>query len=136
MIRLVSVYRRRDHLALLYDLLSEREPHQAISHRRMPTLAEHAEFVRTQPYLAWYFGEVDGEVVGSIYLTRAREVGCWVFKAHQRRGHGRAMVEELMRKWPGRFVANVAPSNPDSRRFWERLGFEHIQDTLERPHEQ
>lgn len=137
MIKLTSIYRVREHEQLLYDLLTEREPHQAISHKRMPTLAEHAEFVRSQPYQAWYFISVEGEgYVGAVYLSKSREIGCFVFKRHQGRGYGREAVEALMRKWPGRFLANVAPTNPESRRFFERLGFRHIQDTLERAHEQ
>ena len=46
--KLVSVYLlQQDYAAVdfLYQLLAEREPHESISHRRMPTFSEHVAFV-------------------------------------------------------------------------------------------
>ncbi len=39
--RLVDIYSVTDAADTLWRLLAEREPHQNISHRRMPTLQEH-----------------------------------------------------------------------------------------------
>lgn len=122
-----------DHVLLLYRLLEERTEALSISDKRKPTFSEHAEFVQGRPYLAWYFiCGTGGMVVGSIYISRQREIGISIFREHQRQGHGGAAVRELMRihqddERP--FLANVDPENEASRRFWKSLGFKLHQVT-------
>jgi RimJ/RimL family protein N-acetyltransferase len=123
-----------DHILLLYRLLCERTPDQSISHKRVPTFSEHAEFVRGRPYLAWYLliGSGNDGIVGSIYLTRQREIGVFVFGAHQGKGYGGMAVQEVMRIHADAdrpFLANINPANEASIRFFESLGFKHIQNT-------
>jgi RimJ/RimL family protein N-acetyltransferase len=123
-----------DHdMRLLYNLLAERAPEQSISHRQMPTWAEHQDFVRSEPYLHWYFIFAREVPVGAIYLSRQREIGVSIFRAFQRRSYGRAAAQELMRRHPGRFLANVNPTNLASRRLWESLGFDLRQVTYALP---
>lgn len=132
MINLISVYRERQAIEILYDLLVEREPHQCISHKNMPNMDEHAAFVRSQPYFAWYLIEnEEGSYVGSIYLSKQREIGVFIFKRYARSGYGAQAVSALMSKWPGRFLANINPNNAASIRFFENLGARHIQNTYE-----
>jgi RimJ/RimL family protein N-acetyltransferase len=132
-IRLLPVDPVREHIQILYDLLAERTPEQSISHKTMPTLEEHATFVQSQPYAAWYLIEADEGCVGGVYLSRQREIGVSVFRAYQRRGYGEAAVRELMWLWPGKFLANVNPSNEASKRLWEKLGFGLLQWTYGLP---
>lgn len=115
---------------VLYDLLAERTPEQSISHKTMPTQQEHRAFVGGSPYLRWYLIEVE-QPIGAIYLTRQREIGLSIFRAHQRKGYGRAAVLELMRMHPGKFLANVNPANEASRKLWESLGGRLLQVTYE-----
>lgn len=128
--KLVPISRERRAIEILYDLLQERTPEMSISHKAMPTFEEHTEFVRSTPYFYWALIDVDGDYAGSIYLTKEREIGIFVFEKRRGKGYGEAAVKELMKRWPGKFLANVAPTNPSSRKFFERLGFTHIQDTL------
>ena len=124
-----------DHVLLLYKLLEQRRPAQSIPHERMPTFSQHAEFVRGRPYLAWYFiCGAGGVVVGSLYISRQREIGLTIFREHQRQGHGGAAVRELMRMHDDGdpFRANVDPENEASRKFWEGLGFKLVQVTYAR----
>ena len=116
----------------LYALLAERTPEQSISHKRMPAWNEHCSFVDSKPYLAWYMICDHGEVIGAVYLSKQREIGIAIFLAHQRKGYGRAAVQELMRLHPGNFLANINPKNEASIRFFESMGFTHIQNTYER----
>jgi RimJ/RimL family protein N-acetyltransferase len=118
--------------SVLWDLLEERDPHVNISHQVMPTPEEHLAFVTRHPYRVWYLiRDGDAKVyVGSAYLTRHNEIGVFIFKGFQGRGYGKWAVQELIRRFPGRVYANVAPSNPESQRFFEKLGFLHIQNTL------
>lgn len=113
----------------LYALLAERDPVASISHRKMPTWAQHVAFVRSDPYAAWY---IIGPGMGAIYLTRQDEIGVHLRRDRREQGIGRKAVEALMRLHPRpRYLANIAPGNTGSHRFFERLGFSCIQHTLE-----
>lgn len=126
-----SVYEVADAATYLYALLQEREPGQNISHRKMPTVAEHLAFVRAQPYREWFLIEAQG-VVGAIYLTRQNEIGIFVFKAHQGKGYGKAAVKLLIgRHKDERLLANVNPSNKRSRKLFEGLHGKLLQVTYE-----
>lgn len=116
--------------SLLFSLMKEREPHQNISHKRMPTWGEHCVFVMSRPYEHWYyFTSTGGMLAGAVYLSKQREIGIGVLKAHQGQGLGRAAVLELMRLHPGRFLVNVAPTNGPSAHLFQSLGFGLIQHT-------
>ena len=131
MINLIPIFQEKKSVLILYDLLKERTPEQSISHKKMPNLIEHTEFVRRHPYQAWYLiqSPEDG-YVGSIYLTRRREIGVFVFNAFKGHGYGTHAIKEIMAKWPGKFFANVNPDNKDSMRFFSKLG-DVIQVTYE-----
>lgn len=116
----------------LYALLEERTPDQSISHKKMPQWNEHCAFVDSKPYLAWYMICDRGDVVGAVYLSKQREIGVAIFRQYQWMGYGRAAVREIMRLHPGRFLANINPKNTASIRFFESMGFTHLQDTYAR----
>ena len=117
---------------LLWQLLAERTPEQSISHRDMPTADRHAAFVRSRPYRHWYVIEDAGSLVGACYITHQDEIGIGILHAHKRQGHGRAAVLELMRRHPGRLLANINPANAASRSLFEGLGFGLVQVTYAR----
>lgn len=118
-----------------YNLLSERELHENISHKALPSWEDHCAFVRSRPYLAWYLIANDfGRFTGAAYLTHQREIGVGVLKAHRGQGFASAAVTELMRRHPGRFLANINPANEASIALFRKLGFGGpIQITLEMP---
>lgn len=132
MIQFQSAYKAKDADKVLWELMQEREEHVNISHRQMPTWDSHCDFVASRPYPYWFlFGE-DGVRYGAIYMTKAREIGVFVFRAHRGKGYGRFAVSWLMQRYPGRFFANINPSNAESIRFFEGLGFIHVQNTYSR----
>lgn len=125
----VQPYAGPDDAQFLFSLLLERTPEQSISHKVMPTWDEHLAFVRSHPYTAWHMIADDNKWVGAIYLSKQREIGVAILKKYQRKGYGRAAVMELMRLHPGKFLANIAPKNEASIRFFESIGFTHLQNT-------
>ena len=132
MIQLRPIQGVRDHIKILYDLLLEREDFMNISHKNMPTLAEHTTFVESNPYFQWLLISNDAKsYVGSIYLTKQREVGIFIFKQYQGMGYGKAAVIELRKRIPGRMLANIGPANNKSIKFFEDLGAKLIQNTYE-----
>ncbi len=118
----------------LWELLGERTPEQSISHRSMPTWEQHCTFVDARPYECWYLIADARWIVGACYLTKQREIGVSIFRAHHRQGHASRAVAELMRLNPGRFLANINPANEASIALFRKLGFGGpIQITLEKP---
>ena len=128
---LIDVYKHKNSATLLYQLLQEREQHQCISHKELPSFINHLRFFDSKPYLAWYLVELGGIVIGSTYLTKDREIGIFLFKEHQGKSLGAKAVQLLMDTHPGRFLANIAPTNPGSAEFFRNMGFKPIQHTYE-----
>lgn len=118
----------------LFALLREREPHESISHKAMPSFADHCAFVAGQPYEAWYLIEADDYVRGAIYLTDRREIGIAIYKGHRGHGYAEDAITELMRRQGGGFLANINPENTASLMLFRKLGFGGpVQVTLEKP---
>jgi hypothetical protein len=111
------------HVNLLYDLLAERKPHESISHKVMPTRAEHCLFVASQPYRHWYIVTEYRMRIGAVYITEAREVGIGILLMHRRLGYAELVLTQLMRKHPGRLLANCNPANKSSIALFRKLGF-------------
>lgn len=125
-----DLYAHPEMWGLPYRLLTEREPSQNISHHTMPTWEEHCAYVGKRPYEAWYWFESPaGFDAGCAYLTRQREIGVFVLKAHRRQGLGREAVLEVLRRHPGRILANINPANEPSLRLFTSLGFGQLQVT-------
>jgi RimJ/RimL family protein N-acetyltransferase len=129
-LRLVDVYEDFElSCRLLFTLLREREPHESISHKAMPTWEEHCAFVASRPYQHWYVVEVGGAPFGACYLSKQREIGVAILKHSRGYKYGRDAVKLLMEMHPGRFLANVNPANTASAWLFEGLGFNLIQHT-------
>lgn len=129
---LESVYNDQNYVKVLYDLLKERTPEQSISHKKMPTFQEHEKFVDSIPYRGWFIIKNEYNIpVGSIYLTHQREIGVFIFREWQGRGFGKEAVQKLMEMFPGKFLWNVNPNNPQSTRLVEKLSGKLIQWTYE-----
>lgn len=137
--KLVDVYSEPQAARILYDLLAEREPHQNISHERMPTWEQHCAFVASRPYQAWYLilddsgtEEQPAQWIGAIYLTKRREIGLFVFKRLRGDGYGAMALKLLAAAHPGPMLANVSPANELAAAFWQRHGFNLKQLTYAR----
>ncbi len=128
--KLASVYEIDYAPYFLYVLLEQRDPSESISHKRMPTIEEHVAFMSSRPYAAWYLLDVEHVgYVGAIYLTRQREIGIWVHKDQRGLGYAKQAIAMLMLRHQGRFLANIAPTNPTSAEMFKKLGFGLIQHT-------
>ncbi len=134
--RLVEVRVNLD-CEVLYELLHERTPEQSISHKAMPTTAEHEKFVASRPYFAWYLIWVKSwsrmvlpKAVGSIYLSNQREVGVSIYNDFKSKGYGTEAIKKLMELHPGKFFFNINPMNYSGRVFLqEQFGAKLIQHT-------
>jgi RimJ/RimL family protein N-acetyltransferase len=112
--------------------LKERNPTANISHKKMPTYAEHVKFVMSRPYSKWYIIIHKNKKVGTIYLTKQNEIGIFIKNKMQDKRIGQRTLELLMEKNPRkRYLANVSPKNKKSIRFFTGNAFKLIQYTYE-----
>ena len=132
MMSFVDVYSYPAAGEILYGLLAERDLDLSISHKALPEYVDHLTFVASRPYKAWYLLRADGEFVGSVYLTKADEIGVFVFRRFQGRGYGKKAVEGIKEMHPRpSYLANINPRNQRSINMFRSLGFGHIQNTYE-----
>src|SRR5574341_225755 len=113
-IRLIDVYADPSAPELLYRLLAERPPEANISHKTMPSRAEHMAFYLRKPYRNWWliqvteFGERNADnspnsvetlnvtVVGACYVTERNEIGIAIFEKYRRRGYAVAAIRQMI----------------------------------------
>ena len=128
--KLVSVYKYKGAVKILYELLKTRPPEACISHKKMPSYEKHKKFVRSAPYKYWYIITSDmGSVMGAIYLSRNNEIGAWTYI----QGYEEQAIKLLMNKHPQkRFLANVSINHASRMRLFEGLGFKLLQRTYEK----
>lgn len=135
-VRLVSVYRVPSAAGFLYEALRLRleEKDTNISHKRLPTKAQHMAFFRSRPYLGWYLVQRKMgamEYIGACYVTKAREVGIWIHPAWRGMRAGPTAVRLLRERYNGQLLAHVNPKNEKSRAMFEKLGARLLQVTYE-----
>ena len=119
-------------IRFLYNQLKERDPMINISHKKMPTYAEHSQFVLSKPYSKWYIIIYKNKKIGNTYLTKTNEIGIFILKSTKINGIGRIVLEEIMKMNPrSRYLANVSPKNNKSSNFFKKNGFKLIQYTYE-----
>lgn len=63
----------QEHSEILYDLLNKRIHN--ISHKTMPSIEAHKEFIGSNPYLHWYIVFYENIPVGSFYIQPDNSVG-------------------------------------------------------------
>lgn len=123
---------RKSDYPFLYELLSERDKKINISHKEMPSYKNHVKFVMSKPYTKWYIIEGQNQKLGSIYLSKQDEIGIFIKKGNQGKGIGKNALLRLMELNPReRYLANVNPKNINSKKFFQKQGFNFLQYTYE-----
>ena len=118
-------------LKFLFNHLKERDPREKISHKKMPTYDEHVKFVLSKPYSKWYIIFERNKKIGSVYLTKADELGLHLKKEYFRESLLKEILESLMKSEPNkRFVFNVSPRNKKFMKFLQKNGYVISQQTV------
>ncbi len=116
----------------LYGLLKERESNVNISHKKMPTYAQHIKFIESKPYSKWYIIRLGNQKIGSAYLSKQNEIGIFIIKNMHTQKLGTTALNMLIKKnRRKRYLANINPKNKKSISFFKKNGFELIQHTFE-----
>ena len=118
-------------LKFLFNHLKERDPRENISHKKMPTYDEHVKFVLSKPYSKWYIIFERNKKIGSVYLTKADELGLHLKKEYFRESLMKEILESLMKSEPNkRFVFNVSPRIKKFMKFLQKNGYVISQQTV------
>ena len=116
----------------LYDLLKERESTVNISHKKMPTYAQHIKFIESKPYSKWYIIKFGNKKIGSVYLSKQNEIGIFIIKDMHSKKLGTSILKALIEKnHRKRYLANINPKNKKSIGFFKKNGFKLLQYTFE-----
>lgn len=120
----------------LYRLLKSRR--HGISHKQIPSFAEHNEFVRNHPYRAWFLVRDAEDFIGSVYVHTDNSIGIHL-EDGKLPGHLRQVLDEIMQRFAplpavksvrnGSFSINVAPTDKPLMAALEDCGFSIAQMT-------
>ncbi|MDB9909846.1 hypothetical protein OAD45_05545 [Gammaproteobacteria bacterium] len=69
----VQITTNKKDIDTLYSLLQERS--YSISHTSIPSYEEHSNFVKKNPYRAWYFIIESKKILGSVYVSYENIIG-------------------------------------------------------------
>ncbi len=125
---------------ILYKLLKERDETSSISHKRLPGMREHVEFVASKPYRDWCFITAEEGIVGTVYCTHNNEIGLQILREHRRKGYGLCTIH-LLSYWrpedaipsirAGEFLFSVKPGNKAGIGLLQKAGLKLRQITYE-----
>ena len=118
----------REDYKFLYELLQQRDKKCCISHKRMPSIAEHIKFWETTPYKESYILDSVDKPIGAVYISKLDEVGIHLIKGHNG-GIKKAILTGMIDKIK---YANVSPNDRASQKLFKSLGFKLIQYTYEK----
>lgn len=116
----------------LYEILEERlEDDVNISHTKMPTWEQHIDFMDSNPYMKWHvILDEKNNFLGHIYISHNNELGIFLFKIHQGKHYGQMAVSFYLTLFKHLIkYVNINPNNERSIKFFDKLGFKHIQNT-------
>ena len=116
----------------LYTLLSQRRSSVNISHKKMPTYAEHIRFVKSKPYSKWYILSYQRKKIGAIYLSKQNEIGIHLLRGYEKKPIYLQTIKELIiQNRREKFLVNISPKNRKYIHIFKKLGFIMIQHTYE-----
>ena len=122
---------------LLFSLLKNRI--YSISHKSLPSLEKHQEFVRSNPYLHWYLIYNNQDLIGSFYIKEDNSIGVNILKPSliilkkiiYYINNNFSKSSAVPSKIAPYFFINVAKTNKRLYEILEKIGCEPIQTSFE-----
>lgn len=125
-----------DQASELYALLLHRKHN--ISHQSLPLVEEHLSFVNSHPYRAWYIAYLEGQAIGSFYLSKDNTIGINLVSGDDVKNVSTVIsyVKNYFTPLPaiksvrsGYFTINVSPANRSLIKSLTEVGAEVLQIT-------
>jgi len=122
----------RTDYTFLYNLLSERDERENISHQSMPSYEEHCRFWERVPYKDDYIILLNDAPIGMVYLTHQDEVGIHFIKDKWSNDIVKKVIDDLLVKHKGQTLYfNTSPLNKSLLRLLKKMNCKLIQHTYE-----
>jgi len=124
------------HIEFLYQILKERPKVANISHKTMPTMEQHTEFVNTwtERYREWWVIWYGGDMAGNCYLTKHNEYGMFIKREFQGLGIAIEAFKWIAKRYRDEpLYSNINPRNTRIRKLLQRLGCTLVQETWKHP---
>ncbi|MAS82692.1 MAG: hypothetical protein CMF45_08385 [Legionellales bacterium] len=123
------------HADVLFDLLAQRE--YSISHKSMPDILIHREFVKNHPYRFWYLIKCKEKYIGTVYLTFENHISISIPVSHYEKMndilewtmHVHEPLSESKSIRPASFQMNVSLEDIHLAKVLDNLGHKKIQVT-------
>jgi len=131
-IKLIKIFPR--HYKFLYDLLTERKPFENISHKKLPSYSNHVKFIKSTPYSKWLLIEYRDKIIGSVYLSKNKEIAIWIKKSikdHKMEIHKKVLEEVITKFTRKKYLTNINPRNKKIINFYKKNGFKLIHSTFQ-----
>ena len=137
-LKLVRVNKSNAHALILYNILKNRDTKTNISHKKIPTLKQHANFISSLPYRYWFIIKKSSRVLGSTYITRSNEISISLLKKNTKNfSEVLSMIITNIKPLPaiaskrnGKFILNLSPNNKFYNKLLKSIGAKKIQETF------
>ena len=137
-LKLVRVNGSNAHALILYNILKKRDTKTNISHKKIPTLKQHVNFINSLPYRYWFIIKKSSSVLGSIYVTRSNEISISLLKKSTKNfSEVLSLITNSIKPLPaiaskrnGKFILNLSPSNKFYNKLLKSIGAKKIQETF------
>ena len=135
-ISLIRVKKNEEHIRTLYKILEKRSIN--ISHRSLPSYADHKRFVLAHPYRFWYLISENNNFIGNTYILRSNSVGITLLNEIERVTP--VIITEIMKRHKplseiksvrtATFDFNASPNNVDYISALKKMGAKLTQVTF------
>jgi len=121
----------------LYELLKNKK--YSISHKKLPSFAQHYKFVKNNPYRKWYLILKSNKYIGSVYISNQNTLGInFLIPTKELYELTLKKVLSILSPLPEiksirskNFLINCSPTNKILIEAIKKLGFDKIQSTYE-----
>lgn len=122
------------HADKLYALLKNRK--HSISHQKLPSLKEHKEFIKNNPYLDWFI-VIHKKPIGAFYIQKDNSIGInidskcsfphYLSQVFQYISKNFEPAKSQASLVPDHFYLNTSSKNKEIIKIYKMLGMEEIQ---------
>jgi len=108
----------------LYEMLKERDSIINVTHKKLPSFAQHLQYIKSQPYDAWYIILVESKKVGHIEIFSDDRIGWFLKKEFKGFGFVIPAFEELKKLHKReKYIGKVNPKNFEAQNLLIKLKF-------------
>ena len=97
-------------------------------------VSNHVKFIKSTPYSKWLLIEYRNKIIGSVYLSKNKEIAIWIkknIKDYKMEIHKKILDEVIKKFTRKKYFVNLNPRNKKMINFYKKSGFKLIYFTFE-----